>query len=198
MGLEIVHEKGQTPISEEEKEGLLLNYITTQGELNEAEQLNIEEAVQWTMRKKFSVTEILSEAFMLELHKRMYGDVWRWAGKFRHSDKNIGVDWKQVPIALRGLIDDGQYWINHKTFSQDEIAIRFKHRIVSIHCFPNGNGRHSRLAADVIVSRVLSQPVFTWGGGDLRDKGPDREEYLAALKLADMGNLESLTRFARS
>lgn len=198
MGLELVYDKGQTPISEEEKEGLLLRYITTQGELNEAEQLNIEEAVQWTMQKKFSVTDILSEAFMLELHKRMYGDVWRWAGKFRHSDKNIGLDWKQVPVALRGLIDDCKYWINHKTFSQDEIAIRFKHRIVSIHCFPNGNGRHSRLIADVIIHRVFGQPVFTWGSGDLRDKGSIREEYLGALKQADIGNLESLVSFARS
>src|SRR5260221_2900671 len=149
MGLDLLYGKGQTPLNEEEKEGLMLRHIGTQRELNEAEQLNIEDTVQWTLQKKFNSSDILSEKFIRELHKRMYRDVWRWAGEFRQSDKNIGVDWKQIPMVLRGLIDDCKFWIDHMTFSEDEIAVRFKHRIVSIHCFPNGNGRHSRLMSDL-------------------------------------------------
>lgn len=198
MGLELTYNKGQTPLSEEEKEGLLLKHINTQGELNEAEQLNIQEAVQWTLQRGFNASDILSEAFVRGLHKRMYRDVWRWAGEFRLSDKNIGVDWKQVPMVLRGLVDDCKFWIDNQTFSEDEIAIHFKHRIVSIHCFPNGNGRHSRLMADVIVNQIFGRPVFKWSGGDLDDKGPNREEYLMALREADKGNIERLVKFSRS
>ncbi len=198
MGLDLVYGKGQTPLSEEEKEGLLLKHISTQGQLNEAEQLNIEEAVQWTLQKKFNSTAILSETFIRGLHKRMYRDVWRWAGEFRLTDKNIGGDWKQVAILLRGLADDCQYWIDHNHFSADEIAVRFKHRIVSIHCFPNGNGRHSRLMADVIVSHLFGKPVFSWGAKSYKDPKQAREDYIAALKKADKDEMAALLQFARS
>lgn len=198
MGLDLVYGKGQTPLTEEEKEGLLLKHITTQGQLNEAEQLNIEEAVQWTLQKRFNASDILSEAFVRELHKRMYRDVWRWASEFRLSDKNIGVDWKQVPMMLRGLVDDCQFWIDHKTFPEDEIAVRFKHRIVSIHCFPNGNGRHSRLMADVIGVQIFGREAFTWGKNSYKDLKRAREDYIAALKKADNEEMADLLTFARS
>jgi Fic-DOC domain mobile mystery protein B len=167
MGLDLVYGKGQTPLSKEEKEGLLLGHISTQNELNEVEQLNIEEAIQWTLRKKFDADVILSEQFVRELHKRMYGEVWKWAGEFRRSEKNIGIDWQQIAMQLRGLIDDCKFWIDNKVCGDDEIAIRFKHRIVSIHCFSNGNGRHSRLMADVINKQIFSKDVFSWGGKNL-------------------------------
>ena len=197
MGLELEYGQGQTPINEEEKEGLLLKHISTQGELNEAEQLNIEEAVEWTLRNRFIAEEILSEKFVRELHKRMYRHVWKWAGTFRHSDKSIGVDWKQVPVNLRGLLDDCLYWVENNSFPEDEIAVRFKHRIVSIHCFPTGNGRHSRLMADVIRSHIFRKPPFTWGSGNLSGKGPNRVEYISALKEADRGSVVRLVEFAK-
>ena len=197
MGLELEYGHGQTPINEEEKEGLLLKHISTQEELNEAEQLNIEEAIEWTLSNRFNAKEILSEAFVRELHKRMYRHVWQWAGAFRHSDKSIGVDWKQVPVKLRGLVDDCLFWVDNQSFPEDEIAVTFKHRIVSIHCFPNGNGRHSRLMADVIRSHVFREPPFTWGGRDLTGKGPNRTEYISALKEADRGSMVKLLEFAK-
>lgn len=197
MGLDLVYGKGQTPLSEEEKEGLLLKHIQTQGELNEAEQLNIEEAVEWTLRKRFNATDILSETFVRELHKRMYREVWRWAGELRHSDKNIGIDWKQVPMALRGLIGDCRFWMEQKTFPEDEIAVRFKHRIVSIHCFPNGNGRHSRLMADIIAKQVFGRQFFSWGEQTYADRKQAREEYIKALKQADKDEWRALMGFAR-
>lgn len=197
MGLDLKYEEGQTPLDENESEGLLLKTITTQGELNEAEQLNIEEAIEWTLRKKFSVDDILSETFCNELHRKMYSEVWRWAGTFRKTNKNIGVDKFQIPVDLRTLIDDCRFWINNKTYPEDEIAVRFKHRIVSIHCYSNGNGRHSRLMADVLVSHVLGRPVFSWGAGNLVPAGEARERYLKALKMADKGDIKMLVEFAR-
>ena len=145
MGLTFDYIYGQTPISEEEKEGLLIQSITTRGELDEFEQQNIEKAIEWTLTKKFTKEYILSEELIKELHRRMFNDVWVWAGKFRKTNKNLGVDKFEIRVEIRNLIDDCNFWIENKTFGEDEIAIRFKHRIVKIHPFPNGNGRHSRL-----------------------------------------------------
>ncbi len=197
MGLELQYEDGQTPLDENESEGLLLKTITTQGELNEAEQLNIEEAVEWTLRRKFGKDDILSEGFCNELHRKMYSGVWRWAGTFRKTNKNIGVDKFQIPVDLRALVDDCRFWIDHKTYPEDEIAVRFKHRIVSIHCYANGNGRHSRLMADVIVSHIFGRPVFSWGASNLGRASEARERYLKALKMADKGDVKELVGFAR-
>ena len=198
MGLEFNYEAGQTPLDEDEKEGLLIKSITTHGQLNEAEQLNIEEAITWTFRKKFSQSDIISEEFVRQLHKKMYSDVWRWAGEFRKTNKNIGVDKFHIGMDLRILLDDVRYWIENKIYNEEEIAVRFKHRIVSIHCFPNGNGRHSRLIADVIISKIFGKPVFTWGRANLVSTGEARQTYLKALKLADKGAIGDLLAFARS
>jgi len=200
MGLAIAYEDGQTPLDEEEKEGLLIDAISTRGELDELEQRNIEEAVRWSIerRKKFTAKEVLSEAFVCKLHQRMLYAVWKWAGTFRNSNKNIGVDKYQVATELRMLIDDCKFWVENSTFSPDEIAIRFKHRIVSIHCFSNGNGRHSRLMADIIVEKIFGADVFTWGGNNQLSTGEYRAKYLTALREADNGNYALLMEFARS
>lgn len=198
MGLELQYEEGQTPLDEDEKEGLLIESITTRSELDEQEQLNIEAAVEWTLKKKFSAAVIFTEEFVNELHEKMYGKVWRWAGQFRKSNKNIGVEKFQIPVELRTLLDDSKYWIANKTYTPDECAVRFKHRIVNIHCYPNGNGRHSRLIADVIASHILGEKVFTWGRANLVKAGDSRATYLNAIRAADKGDYELLLQFARS
>ncbi len=198
MGLNIDYVYGQTPLEEEELESLLIKTFSTRGELNEFEQLNIETAVEWSLKQKFSSTKILRAGFITEVHKRMYNQVWKWAGSFRDSNKNIGVDKFLIPQELQLLLDNCDYWIKNETFSADEIAIRFKHRLVQIHPFPNGNGRHSRLCADILVSHVFSLPVFTWGRLSLTAPGKQRQLYLDALYDADAGDLESLIEFARS
>lgn len=201
MGLTNLHyEDGQTPLDEDEKDGLLIPSVTTKGELDEVEQRNIEEAVRWVVqrRKRFTADEILTEFFVQELHKRMLATVWEWAGQFRKSNKNIGVDKYHIAMHLRHFLDDCRYWIEHKTFSPDEIAIRLKHGIVNIHCFANGNGRHSRLLADIIIEKVFGLPVFSWGGQNLTYAGNIRQQYLAAIRQADKGSFEQLLAFARS
>lgn len=198
MGLNLEYIKGQTPLDEEELEGLLIPSISTKKELDEFEQQNIEEAIQWLMARSLKAEKIFTEKFILDLHKRMFGHVWKWAGKFRTTQKNLGSDYWQVPIDLRMLLDDVLLWHSEKTFESMELAIRFKHRLVSIHCFSNGNGRHSRLMADVIIEKIFSQEVFSWGASNLSDNNEGREQYLRAVKLADNGEFLPLIEFAKS
>jgi Fic-DOC domain mobile mystery protein B len=198
MGLELQYADGQTPLDEEEKEGLKIKSITTQGELDEIEQLNIEKAVEWTIYSNLKPKRILTEKFVKDLHKKMYDDVWKWAGEFRKSNKNIGIEWIQIGIELKTLLDDTKYWIDNNTFSPEEIAIRFKHRIVAIHCFPNGNGRHSRMMADIIMESIFGQEIFTWNQSNMVKADETRKNYIATLKEADNGNIKSLIEFAKN
>jgi len=198
MGLELDYTNGQSPIEEEEKEGLKIKTISTLAELNEFEQSNIEKAIEWSMKRRFPVDRILTLGFIQEVHKRMFSDVWNWAGSFRKSNKNIGVDKHQIQSHLLYIIDDCQYWITNETYPRDEIAIRFKFRLVKVHPFPNGNGRHSRLCADILVSHALNEPVFTWGGQDLTKHQENRINYLEAIYKAESEIYEPLITFARS
>lgn len=198
MGLELEYIEGQTPLNEEEKEGLLIQTIATRAELDEFEQQNIEQAVFWSLGRNFKMDNMFTETFVRALHRRMYGEIWAWAGDFRKSNKNIGVDKWQIQTELKSLLEDTLYWHAQNTFSPDEMTLRFKHRLVSIHCFTNGNGRHSRLMADIIIDKIYKQPVFTWGAANLIKQGDIRTSYLEALKAADRGDMEPLIIFARS
>lgn len=197
MGLDLDYIDGQTPIGTEEAEGLKVKTISTRGELDEFEQKNIELAIAWTLRKRFPINEILSENFILEVHRQMFNVVWKWAGKMRKTNKNLGVDRFQISVELKNVIDDCRYWIEHETFDPDEISIRFKHRLVKTHIFPNGNGRHSRLCADILISHGFNHPVFSWGFVSLVKKGESRKRYLEAIYSADLGDYRPLIEFAR-
>jgi len=197
MGLELEYADGATPINEAEKAGLLIKTIGTIGELNEYEQLNIERALIWIHERKFTKEQILTEKFIKQLHKRMYGLVWKWAGEFRRSEKNIGIDWVNIPVELNKLLSDILFWIENETYPPDEIAIRSKHRLVSIHCFPNGNGRHSRVMADNLIESVFHRTMFTWQESMVRPN-ETRKEYIQALQEADRNNYAPLIKFARS
>ena len=197
MGLDLDYAEGQTPLDEDEKEGLLIPTITTRGELDEFEQLGVEKANEWLLTKKLSISKILVEEFVRDLHKRMFNDVWKWAGEFRKTDKNIGVDKFMIGIELKNLFDDCNYWIEKKVFSEDEITVRFSHRLVLIHPFANGNGRHSRLITDVLVTKGFGKSYFTWGSVSLTKQGEARTKYLEALRAADKNDYRNLIEFAR-
>jgi Fic-DOC domain mobile mystery protein B len=187
-----------TPLQPNEREGLLQTWITHRRDLNEAEQENIVEGAAWARgRRRVSLERILSEDFIRTLHKRMFGDVWEWAGTFLTTERNIGVGAYHIAVELAGLLSDIRYWIEHETFQPDEIAIRFHHRLVAIHPFPNGNGRHARLAADLLIER-LGGERFSWGGGSLGDVGVLRARYVATLRAADNHDIAPLMEFART
>ncbi|HMB01363.1 MAG TPA: mobile mystery protein B [Spirochaetota bacterium] len=196
MGLKLKYFNGQTPLNEDEKAGLKIKTISTRQDLDEFEQNNIEKAIAWSLSRSFTKNNILSLRFILELHKRMFGEVWEWAGNFRKTNKNIGVDKSTISTELKKLIDDLNYWVENKTYHPDEIAVRAKYRLVSTHLFSNGNGRHSRLYGDLIISKIFFKPVFSWGK-KVYASGVSRNEYLKALHAADNGNMESLIKFAR-
>lgn len=183
-----------TPLTPDEKKGLIPSYITLRRELNEAEQLGITAAEEWAFSRK---RDVLDEAFLRRLHKRMFKDVWRWAGEFRSTPRNIGVEAWNISSMLRNLIEDARYWVSHGVYPPDEIAVRFHHRLVLIHLFPNGNGRHARLAADLLLVK-LGQERFTWGRVGLVNAGETRKEYVAALRAADAHDLKPLLAFVRS
>ena len=190
----VEHDDASTPLSAEELEGLIPSYITLRSELNEAEQANILEAEEWAFKRK---RDVLSEKFLNDLHKRMFGRVWKWAGKHRQTGKNIGVDAYRIPVELRQLLDDARFWINNDTYRPDEIAAKFHHKLVWIHIFPNGNGRHARLATDLLLT-ALGQPRFTWGRENLVDANETRQAYVDALRAADQHDYEPLLAFVRS
>ena len=183
-----------TPLTEAEKRDLKPAYIATRAELNAAEQENIALGQDWALRRR---RDILTESFVKSLHLHMFNDVWRWAGRFRTSERNIGIDHWEIPVALRVLLDDTKTWIEHNAYLPNEIAVRFHHRLTHIHPFPNGNGRHARLIADLLIMQ-LGGERFSWGWGSLREPGGSRRRYIAALREADNHNIEPLLTFARS
>ena len=187
---------GATPIDPEQAEGLLLTHITTKGELNRWEQENIAKALEWLDRTR--PKDILDESFVRKVHKQMFGSVWKWAGCFRSRDMNIGVPWPQIPMDTQNLCHDAHAWIEFKTYPEDEIAVRFHHRLVFINPFYNGNGRHARLMADLLIENVLGGDPFSWGAGDLARQGDVREKYIVALRSADNFDYGPLLEFARS
>jgi Fic-DOC domain mobile mystery protein B len=183
-----------TPLTEEEREDLMPSYITVRSELNEAEQANILEAEKWAFSRK---RDVLDERFLTNLHKRMFGRVWRWAGTFRKSERNIGIDAYRIPVELRQFLDDCRFWIENGTYEPDEIAARFHHRLVLIHPFPNGNGRHARMATDLLLVAIDS-PRFSWGRVNLVDAGETRQRYVDALREADHHDIGPLLEFVRT
>jgi len=183
-----------TPITREERGGLIPTHVTLRHELNELEQQNILEAEQWAFGRKRNV---LDETFLRGLHRRMFNHVWRWAGNFRVTERNLGVESYRIQPELRQALDDARYWIEHDIYAPDELAVRVHHRLVFIHPFPNGNGRWSRMAADLLIVD-LGGPRFTWGSANLQAPGDLRRTYIAALQAADNHDLGPLIAFARA
>lgn len=197
LHVEFQYAPGATPLDPDEAAGLVATHITNQGDLNAWEQINIAQGDRWAARQK--KRDLLDEGFIRELHRQMFDKTWQWAGTFRNSNKNISVDWTQVAVRLRNLLDNSKYQIENHVYDADEIAVRFHHQLVWIHPFPNGNGRHARLMADLLAMR-LGRPRLTWGGGkaSVITVGELRKQYLAALRVADQGQINDLIAFARS
>ncbi len=184
---------GATPLDPNELGGLKHKHITTQGELDQLEQANIESGLRWLGRQR---AHILTDDFAITLHKRLFGDVWDWAGTFRKTGKSIGIDAIHIPVELRTLMGDAKYWADNKTYPPAEAAVRLHHRLVKIHPFPNGNGRHARIMADTVLDRVYKAKPIDWAGGhDFQKMNKRRTAYIAALKAADQDDIGPLMKF---
>ena len=187
---------GNTPLSPEELADLLPN-LATKEELNEWERENILRARECAIRDRTNPNDMVSDEYVRKLHLKMFDQTWKWAGQYRRTEKNVGIPFHEIRDRLAALFGDVRYWIKNATFSPDDIAVRFHHRLVAIHPFPNGNGRHARLMADVLVMK-LGHPGFTWGSTDLVKQGEARARYLDAIRAADNGDVQPLLEFARS
>jgi Fic-DOC domain mobile mystery protein B len=189
--------EGATPLDSGEMEGLKHKHVTTRGELDELEQVNIESGLLWLSRQRRA--NVLTADFAVTLHKRLFGEVWSWAGMFRKSGKNIGINPLHIGVELRTLMDDAHYWAEHGTYDPVESALRLHHRMVFIHPFPNGNGRHARIMADTVLAHVYGTKPIDWTGGqDLQKINDRRAVYIAALKAADRGDIAPLLAFVAS
>ena len=188
-----------TPLEPGDRQALRQSWITSRQDLNEAEEANIAKGFAWANgRRSLKPDGLLTTDFVRTLHKQMFGDVWSWAGDFRTRDVNIGnVQAHRIPVDLPAMLDDVKYWADHQTFAPDEIAVRLHHRLVEIHPFPNGNGRHARLMADLLIQQFDGQP-FSWGSASLKSVGELRKRYVEALKMADNHDIRPLIEFARS
>lgn len=192
--MEMDYSKGATPLDPDEMEGLKFPHIQTRGELDELEQQNIQDGYKWLARQR-KYKDLLSEDFLKALHEMLFGAVWSWAGSFRQTEKNIGIDPVKIPVELRKLLDDIRAWIEYSTYEREEFAARLHHRLVKIHCFPNGNGRHARIFTDVILERILGIAPINWGPETLITDGEHRTTYINALRAADKKDYQPLIKF---
>ena len=193
MGLKLEHKEGDTSLSPEELDQLIPKHITNRRQLDEVEQNNIEDAFEWLLSRKVRQAEkLLSREFMDRLHSRMLGKVWQWAGKIRTRETNIGVLPYQIETNCRQLLDDTIYWIDNDAYEPINLAMRFHHRLVQIHRYPNGNGRHSRIMADLILENLFDLPPLKWAGKDFIQPNEFRAQYIHALILADGGDYRAL------
>lgn len=185
---------GATPLGPDEMAGLRFAHVTTRGQLDDLEQSNIEQGLRWLSRRRGG--DALTEEFLRKLHERMFGEVWTWAGYFRMTEKNIGISPIQIQVQLRQHLDDVRSWVSDGIFSPPEAAVRFHHRLVQIHLFANGNGRHSRIATDTFLEDYFDHPPIDWAGGfDLQVNNDRRTSYIAALREADQGHFRPLLTF---
>jgi Fic-DOC domain mobile mystery protein B len=186
-----------TPLTPEEQDGLIPN-LATHEELNEWERDNILRARQWALGdRQLTRLDPISESYVRELHRRMFDQTWTWAGTYRKTEKNLGVPVAQIRERLAQALGNAKYWLENKTYGVDECAIRFHYELVVIHAFPNGNGRHARLIADIVAAKC-GHPVFSWGSKDLIPAGETRTAYLAVLRDADKGKFRGLLVFGRA
>lgn len=188
---------GQTPLDPDESEGLIPDHIITRGQLDQWELENIAEADRWTQVRPPTSEQLLSETYLRSLHKRMFNRTWRWAGTFRRSDKNIGIDWRHIPVRLNQLLENLRYRLENGETGTDALATEFHHQLVFIHPFPNGNGRWSRMATDLLLESLGAEP-FSWGANGKQPMDEIRDRYIAALREGDRGNLQPLAEFTRS
>jgi len=186
--------EGATPLNPDERQGLKYDHVTTRLELDELEQANIEQGLTWVSRRRRG--SIFDDEFIRLLHRQLFGDVWQWAGEYRKTEKNLGVEPHRISTEVRILLDDARFWKERGVYLPLEAAARFHHRMVQIHPFPNGNGRHARIATDILLEEALEHPPIAWASGvDLQADNLRRKAYIRALRAADGGELEPLLRF---
>lgn len=191
---------GATPIEEEDLKGLIPDFVATRADLNRVEFDNISKALTWGIQQArvLGPDGLLEYGFLMKLHRQMFGDVWRWAGTNRRRINNIGSLPEVIVSEAHAALEDMKYWHTNGVFESDERAARLHCRLVTIHPFPNGNGRCTRLIADMYLV-TIDEPMFTWGSRSIDVDGDARKRYIDALvKARNEDDYGDLLAFARS
>lgn len=182
MAIKFEYARGATPLDPDDAAGLKESHVTTQGQLDELEFKNVTAGTRWAFTRRKD--NILAVDFMQQLHVRMFGDTWTWAGVIRTKETlPVGVASEKIRPELSTLCADVEAQLKDGTWRIDEIAARFHYRLVYIHPFPNGNGRFSRTMADLMLIQNDKEP-FSWGP-ELGRNGEGRERYISSLRAAD-------------
>jgi len=192
--MEFNYPKGATPLDPDEMEGLKHSHIETRAELDQLEQQNIQDGYNWFSQQRKYKT-FIHEDFIKMLHKKLLGEVWSWAGQFRLTEKIIGIDPIHISVELRNLLNDVKAWLEYDTYEREEFAARLHHRLVKIHLFANGNGRHARILTDIILEKEMGLAPINWGADSLTTDGEHRGKYITALRAADRNDYKLLIEF---
>lgn len=197
MTIKLEEPDGATPLTPDELLGLKVTTISTRGELNQLESENIIQGLTWLSKRPRRV-DVLTDDFARDLHRRLYGEVWAWAGQYRLTDKNIGVSVWTISSEMRNCLNDAKMWVERGVYDPLEAAARLHHRLVWIHPFPNGNGRWSRIMADALLERMDDSIFIDWANGtDLSVDSRHRQSYIDALRAADRYELDPLVDFVK-
>jgi len=196
MGLTGAHAPGATPLEPDDIVGLIPAHVTTQGQLNEFEESNILKARLW-LRRLRARRDPFDFSFALELHRRMFGDIWTWAGTLRRRETNIGVAAERIAVQLKQLLENTRVRMDSEPNAIEQIATELHHKLVSIHPFVNGNGRHARMLTDAVLE-AKGRKSFSWGQNSVEKAGPVRGAYISALQAADRGDYAPLSKFVRT
>ena len=173
---------GQTPLPPELQKGLISKNVQTIGELDEYEEQNIAEGMVWL---EDSNANSLNYSFWLRLHKKLFGNVWNWAGEIRSHDLG-NADFlypEKVRPALMQLIGDAEYWFKNDTYPKKETIARIHEKLLTIHPFANGNGRWSRILTEYICKQNKID-IPKWNLKSKDDPQKRRKEYIEAVELA--------------
>lgn len=190
--------QGATPLSPDDLLGLKLPHVQTRAQLNEIEAANILQGQNWVSSLKvLTLDDIFSRDFVIALHKNLFGDIWQWAGTFRLRELNIGVEPKNIPIDLHNFLEDAKCWLEFKHFSDLELSARIQHKLVQIHPFVNGNGRHARIFTDIVRVFLLNKKPLRWAKAKLEDMTTERAAYIAGLRKADGGDFSEMVDYLK-
>lgn len=195
--------EGATPLNLDDMLGLKYKHIDTREQLNEVEAANILQGQIWASKlnkgaKELTRDDIFNRDFVSDLHKALFGEVWEWAGHFRKRELNIGVDPKNIAVDLHNFLEDAKCWLEFKHYDNLELSARIQHRLVQIHPFVNGNGRHSRVFTDIVRVYLLNEKPIKWANAKLENMTEERNSYISGLREADVGDLSTFIKYLQS
>ena len=152
---------GETPIPGDELAALVPHVIDTlAAPITRADIYDLESAVLQDVTEtqlaaaldgSLTLDDLLNDYFLRDLHTQLYGDIWMWAGRWRQYEVNIGVAPEHIAVELRSAMGNiGYRWERAADWTPRELGVAVHAEAVRVHPFTDGNGRTTRLLADLV------------------------------------------------